>query len=65
VFRRLAALMIRSRTLAAGVLFLRPNARYLAVAGAYGIPGVVAGSAAVAGTISYLVLIHSGVSFIF
>lgn len=65
LFRRLVTLMCRSRPLAAGVLFLRPNARYLAVAGANGIPGVVAGGAAIAGTISYLVLIHSGVGFVF
>lgn len=65
MFGRLVTLMCRNWWLAALVLFLRPNARYLAVAGANRIPGLIAGGAAVLGTICYLVAIHTGLDLIF
>jgi len=43
-------------------LFMRPNAKYLAVAGAYGVNPVVAGVSATAGTIAFLSAVHIGVS---
>lgn len=63
LFGRLVTMMCRNRWLAALVLFLRPNARYLAVAGANRIPAPLAGLAAVTGTIAYLVALHAGVDF--
>lgn len=65
LFGRLVTIMCRNHWLAAGVLFLRPNARYLAVAGANRIPAWIAGGAAVAGTVAYLFALHAGVGFAF
>jgi len=61
----LIGLIAKSRLLAATVLFLRPNARYLAVAGWHQVPGWLAGSAAALGTMVYLAALHSGVSLFF
>lgn len=61
----LIGLITKSKLLAAAVLFLRPNSRYLAVAGWHQVPGWLAGSAAALGTMVYLVALHSGVSFLF
>jgi len=61
----LIGLIAQSRLLAAAVLFLRPNSRYLAVAGWHQVPGWLAGSAAATGTMVYLAALHSGVSFLF
>jgi len=58
-------LISRSHLLAAVVLFLRPNSRYLAVAGWNRVPGWVAGVAASTGTMVYLVAVHSGITLIF
>jgi len=65
VFGRLVKMMCRNRLLAAVVLFLRPNARYLGVAGAYRVPPLVALGAATLGTICYLIAIDTGISFAF
>lgn len=61
----LISLITRSKLMAAAVLFLRPNSRYLAVAGWHQVPGWVAGSAAALGTMVYLAALHSGVSLLF
>lgn len=65
VFGRLVKMMCRNRPLAAVVLFLRPNARYLGVAGAHQIPPTLAFVAATLGTICYLVAIDTGISLMF
>lgn len=46
------------------VLFLRPNAKYLAIAGAYGVSPVVAGASSVSGTIVYLACFHLGIGLL-
>ncbi|MEM7091487.1 MAG: hypothetical protein AAF567_00685 [Actinomycetota bacterium] len=46
------------------VLFLRPNARHLGVAGAYGVSAAVAGCASVLGTIVYLTFFHLGIGLL-
>lgn len=51
--------------LAAAVLFLRPNGRYLGVAGAHGVDSRLAGVSSLAGTICYLVAVHVGVASLF
>lgn len=43
------------------VLFLRPNGKYMAVAGANGVSAAVAGCASVAGTMLYLSFLYLGV----
>lgn len=65
VVGHLVQLIGRSHLLAACVLFLRPNSRYLAVAGWNRVPGWIAGVAASSGTMVYLVAIHSGISLFF
>lgn len=50
---------------AGAVLFLRPNGRYLAVAGAYGVSAKIAGWSSVVGTALYLASFHLGLSLIF
>ena len=62
---RLVKLLCASAPLAAIVLFLRPNGRYLGVAGAFGVGGRLAGISSVGGTIVYLVAVHLGVAEIF
>ena len=47
------------------VLFVRPNARYMALGGAYGVRAITAASAAVLGTVTYLTVIHLGANFVF
>jgi len=61
----LIGLVARSKLLAAAVLFLRPNSRYLAIAGWHQVPGWLAGSAAALGTMVYLAALHSGMSLLF
>lgn len=51
--------------LAAAFLFVRPNGKYLGVAGAYGVRPWVAGLSATAGTAAFLAAMHVGVSAIF
>lgn len=62
---RLAKLLCASAPLAALVLFLRPNGKYLGVAGAFGVGSAVAGISSVGGTIVYLIALHLGVAEIF
>lgn len=47
------------------VLFFRPNGKYLAVAGAYGVSSWVAAGTSVVGTILYLIAFHVGIGLIF
>lgn len=47
------------------VLFLRPNARYMALGGAYGVRAFTAASAAILGTMTYLTAIHLGANLVF
>lgn len=51
--------------LAGAFLFVRPNSKYLAVAGAYGISPLVAGLSAATGTATFLAAVHLGISAIF
>ena len=46
------------------VLFFRPNGKYLAVAGSYGVSARVAGWSSVAGTMLYLTSFHLGLGLI-
>lgn len=46
------------------VLFFRPNGKYLAVAGAYGVSSKVAGVASVVGTVLYLTFFHLGLGLL-
>ncbi|MGI9606891.1 MAG: hypothetical protein ACR2P0_12200 [Acidimicrobiales bacterium] len=59
----LCSWLSRHNLLAGLVLFLRPNARYLGVAGAYNVCPRVAAVSSVVGTIAYLVAIHEGIGF--
>ena len=52
------------RLLAGLVLFFRPNARYMGVAGAYGVCPRVAAAASVLGTVAYLAAVHQGLGLI-
>ena len=55
-----------ARPYLAGIfLFLRPNGKYLGVAGAYGVSPVVAGVSAVTGTAAFLAAVHIGIGAIF
>ena len=54
--------LCRSAPLAGLVLFLRPNGKYLGVAGAFGVGPRVAGISSVTGTIVYLIAVHIGVA---
>ena len=47
------------------VLFFRPNGKYLAVAGSYGVSARVAGWSSVSGTMLYLASFHLGLGLIF
>lgn len=47
------------------VLFFRPNGKYLAVAGSYGVSARVAGWSSVSGTMLYLASFHLGIGLIF
>jgi hypothetical protein len=49
---------------AAAVLFIRPNGKYLGVAGAYGVGPWVAGLSSVSGTMLYLAAVHQGAGFL-
>ena len=51
--------------LAGAFLFLRPNGKYLGLAGAYGVNRWVAGLSATLGTASFLAAMHLGVSAVF
>lgn len=51
--------------LAGAFLFLRPNSKYLAVAGAYGVSPWLAGLSAVTGTAAFLTAVHVGIDAIF
>jgi len=62
---RLVKLLCASAPLAALVLFLRPNGRYLGVAGAFGVGSTLAGVSSVGGTIVYLIAVHLGVAELF
>ena len=62
---RLVKLLCASAPLAALVLFLRPNGKYLGVAGAFGVGGRLAGISSVGGTIVYLIAVHLGIAEIF
>ena len=62
---RLARWICTSRWLAFAVLFVRPSGRYLAVAGSHGVSAVLAGTAAVTGTATYLYIVHEGVRWMF
>ena len=53
------------RLVAGAVLFLRPNGKYLGVAGAYGVGPVVAGVSSVSGTVLYLIAMHQGAGALF
>lgn len=50
---------------AAAVLFFRPNGKFLAVAGAYGVSARVAGLSSVLGTAIYLFSFHLGIGLLF
>ena len=50
---------------AGAVLFVRPNGKYLAVAGAYGVSARIAGWSSVLGTALYLACVHIGIGLIF
>ena len=63
--RKILRAMCSNRIAAAAVLLVRPNARYLAVAGANGIPAALSLGAALLGTVVYLVAMHAGVGLIF
>lgn len=62
--RWLLGLLARSRSLALVVLFLRPNGRYLAVAGAQQLRAPHVGLAVTSGTLCYLFAVHLGVQAI-
>lgn len=62
---RLCAWFYARPKLAGAFLFLRPNGKYLGMAGAYGVHPVVAGSSAVLGTASFLTALHLGFGAIF
>lgn len=51
--------------LAGAFLFLRPNSKYLAVAGAYRVSPWLAGISAVTGTAAFLTAVHVGIGAIF
>lgn len=51
--------------LAASVMFLRPNGKILAAAGAYGVPARLAAAASVLGTATFLAALHLGIGLIF
>ena len=51
--------------LAGAFLFVRPNSKYLAVAGAYRVSPWLAGLSAVTGTAVFLAAIHLGIGAIF
>lgn len=51
--------------LAGAFLFLRPNSKYLAIAGAYRVSPWLAGLSAVTGTAAFLTAVHVGVSAAF
>ncbi len=63
--RRLMVVLCTSAPLAALILFLRPNGRYLGVAGSFGVDSRLAGVSSVAGTIVYLIAVHLGVGELF
>ena len=58
----MAETICRRPWLAGPFLFFRPSGKYLAVAGAYGVSSRTAGVATVAGTITYLVFMHEGIT---
>jgi len=62
---RLCAWICDHAAKAAAVLFFRPNGKYLAVAGAYGVSARLAGLSSVAGTAIYLISFHLGVALLF
>lgn len=51
--------------LAGAFLFVRPNGKYLGLAGAYGVSSWVAGLSATVGTAAFLTAVHVGVAVIF
>lgn len=51
--------------IAGAFLFLRPNSKYLAVAGAYRVSPWLAGLSAVTGTATFLTAVHLGIGAIF
>lgn len=51
--------------LAGSVLFFRPNGKYLAAAGAYGVSPVVAAVSSMLGTATFLAVLHLGVGSLF
>ena len=51
--------------LAAAFLFLRPNGKYLGVAGAYGVNRWLAAMSATVGTAVFLTTVHVGLAAIF
>lgn len=51
--------------LAGAFLFLRPNGKYLGLAGAYGVNSLVAGLSATLGTATFLAAIHLGAAALF
>jgi len=51
--------------LAGAFLFVRPNGKYLGVAGAYGVKPLVAGLSATCGTAVFLAAVHIGIGAIF
>lgn len=51
--------------LAGAFLFLRPNGKYLGVAGAYGVGPLTAGLSAATGTAAFLTAVHLGIGAIF
>lgn len=61
---RLASMLCQSSPAAALVLALRPNGRYLAIAGAYGVSARLAATASLVGTVGYLVVVHRSISII-
>lgn len=62
---RLCRWLSRRPALAGSVLFLRPNGKYLAFAGAYGVSRVVAAVSSVLGTVVFLTALHMGLSVVF
>lgn len=61
---RLASMLCRSAPAAALVLALRPNGRYLAIAGAYGVSARLAAASSLIGTVAYLVVVHRSLSYL-
>lgn len=62
---RLCRWFCRHPRLAGAFLFVRPNGKYLGVAGAYGVSPVIAGVSAVTGTAVFLTCVHVGIGAFF